>query len=81
MQFWIHEGMLPMSAQVLLKSVSISRPVPSSLAQTAAAHVLKDKTTGAKANQWLSGERLMERPTARCQLSVSVSSLTLNPPP
>lgn len=33
------------------RSVSIL-PVPS-LAQTAAAHVLKDKTTGAEANQWL----------------------------
>ena len=59
-------------------SVSIS-PVPS-LAQTAAAHVLKDKKTGPETNHWLSRGELMVRPTARCQLSVYGSSLILNPP-
>lgn len=59
-------------------SLSIS-PVPS-LAQAATAHVFKDKTTRAETNQWLSRGEPMERPTARCQLSVSGSSFTLNPP-
>lgn len=50
MQFWIQEDVLLMSAQVLF-CLSLSLPVPS-LGQTAEAHVLKDKTTGAEANQW-----------------------------
>lgn len=34
-------------------SLSASIPPVPSLAQTAAAHVLKDKATGAETNQWL----------------------------
>lgn len=78
MQFFDSQGHVPDVSAGSSLSVFIS-PV-TSLPLTAAAHVLKDKTTGSATNQWLSRGEPTERLTARCQLSVSGSSLTLNLP-